>query len=99
MAVTQYIDDVYLKTYGKTERANFGMSHTKNLTSARNHGQYSGSKKSGKVGIDAAVVGASLSLAGLDKGSLDPTEAELFETWVTLGLIGVAPYVEEVFEQ
>ena len=47
---------------------------------------------------EVEAIATSLELSGMEQGSFEPTPAQLFETWVTMGLIAVAPYMEEVFE-
>lgn len=75
------------------------MSNVKGYLDARNRQKQSGDATAVE-GEDSETSGvmAALQLVGMKAGAFSPTESQLAETWVMLGLISVAPIVEEVFE-
>lgn len=75
------------------------MSNVKGYLAARNR-QTDGAENAEQEVEDSetSAVMAALHLVGMEAGSFNPSESQLVETWVMLGLVSVAPIVEEVFE-
>lgn len=75
------------------------MSNVKGYLAARNRQNESKGDEAQPVeDPETSAVMAALQLVGMEAGSFSPSESQLVETWVMLGLVGVAPIVEEVFE-